>query len=160
MRTISIQADKANDQIMADWLAHLVVAIPVGGEGLKFDGDLHDGTIVNHRQEGVWSVSFRPSPGGSNARRYASPYAVARGSSTGGTTPPPSTSPSHGAAVPAALSTSGSPSAGRISRMRPATGSTTTDTSAAPGPVQRTVYRWNCAPRTPSAVAGTAVELE
>ena len=78
MRTISIQADKANDQIMTDWLAHLVVAIPVGGEGLKFDGDLHDGTIVNHRQEGVWSVSFRPSPGGSNARRYASPYAVVR----------------------------------------------------------------------------------
>ena len=78
MRTISIQADKANDQIMTDWLAHLVVAIPVGGEGLKFDGDLHDGTIVNHRQEGVSSVSFRPSPGGSNARRYASPYAVVR----------------------------------------------------------------------------------
>src|SRR5229473_2344575 len=85
MRTISIQADKANDQIMTEWLAHLVLAIPVGGEGLKFDGDLHNGTIVNHRREGVWSVSFRPSPGGSHARRYTSPTPWCGRSSTAAT---------------------------------------------------------------------------
>lgn len=78
MRTITIQADKQLDQVFQDWLAHLVLAIPVGGEGLKFDGDLRDGTIVNHRREGTWTVSFRPAGDGSRRRHYASPYVVAR----------------------------------------------------------------------------------
>jgi hypothetical protein len=63
---------------MTDWLAHLVLAIPVGGQGLKFDGDLHTGTIVNHRHEGRWTVSFRPNPDGSRLRTYANPLVVAR----------------------------------------------------------------------------------
>jgi hypothetical protein len=72
MRTISIQADGEHlDWIMEEWLAHLVLAIPVGPHGIKFDGDLSDGTIVNHRAEGKWTVSFRPSPRGSRSRAYA-----------------------------------------------------------------------------------------
>jgi hypothetical protein len=79
MRTISIQADgKLPDRFMEEWLAHLVLAIPVGPDGIKFDGDLTNGTTVNHRAEGKWTVGFRPSPGGSNSRPYSSPRAVAR----------------------------------------------------------------------------------
>ena len=79
MRTISIQADGEHlDRLMEEWLAHLVLAIPVGPHGIKFDGDLSNGTIVNHRAEGQWTVSFRPSPGGSQARTYSDPYVVAR----------------------------------------------------------------------------------
>ena len=48
------------------------------GKGLKFDGDLHTGTIVNHRSEGEWTVSFRPSPAGENAVRYVNPSTVVR----------------------------------------------------------------------------------
>ena len=79
MRTISIQADGDHlDRIMEEWLAYLVLAIPVGPHDIKFDGDLSGGTIVNHRAEGRWTVSFRPSPGGSRNRAYSSPHAVAR----------------------------------------------------------------------------------
>jgi hypothetical protein len=79
MRTISIQADgKHLDRIMEEWLAHLVLAIPVGPHGIKFDGNLSSGTIVNHRAEGQWTVSFRPSPSGSRTRAYFNPYVVAR----------------------------------------------------------------------------------
>jgi hypothetical protein len=79
MRTISIQADgKHLDRIMEEWLAHLVLAIPVGPHGIKFDGDLSNGTIVNHRAEGRWTVSLRPSPGGSRSHTYSNPYLVAR----------------------------------------------------------------------------------
>lgn len=79
MRTISIQADGEHlDRIMEEWLAHLVLALPVGPHGIKFDGDLSNGTIVNHRAEGRWTVSFRPNPDGSRRRAYSNPYAVAR----------------------------------------------------------------------------------
>ena len=79
MRTISIQADGEHlDRIMEEWLAHLVLAIPVGLHDIKFDGDLSNGTIVNHRAEGRWTVSFRPSPVGNGSRRYSNPYVVAR----------------------------------------------------------------------------------
>lgn len=79
MRTISIQADGEHlDRIMQEWLAHLVLAIPVGPHGIKFDGDLSDGTIVNRRADGRWTVSFRPAGDGSRRRHYASPSAVAR----------------------------------------------------------------------------------
>lgn len=78
MRTISIQAERDLDRIMEEWLAHLVLAIPVGPHGIRFDGDLSNGTVVNHRAEGEWTVSFRPSPGGSRSRVYSSPYAVVR----------------------------------------------------------------------------------
>jgi hypothetical protein len=79
MRSISIQADgKHLDRVMEEWLAHLVLAIPVGQHGIKFDGNLSNGTTVNHRAEGQWTVSFRPSPGGSNSRHYFNPYVVAR----------------------------------------------------------------------------------
>lgn len=61
---------------METWLAQLVLAIPVGQHGIKFDGDLHDGTIVNRRAESMWTVSFRPSPSGS--RTYSNPAVVAR----------------------------------------------------------------------------------
>lgn len=50
MRTITIQADKPLDAIMEQWLAHLVLAIPAGPDGIKFDGDLTNGTTVNHRR--------------------------------------------------------------------------------------------------------------
>jgi hypothetical protein len=80
MRTISIQADYQLDQITEEWLALLVLVIPVGPEAgrLKFDRDLSDGTIVSQRHEGTWTVSFQSSPGGANSRHYASPYVVAR----------------------------------------------------------------------------------
>jgi len=78
LRKITIQADKQLDHIMETWLAHLVLAIPVGPHGIKFDGDLHDGTIVNRRAESVWTVSFRPSPRGSRSRTYSNPAVVAR----------------------------------------------------------------------------------
>jgi hypothetical protein len=32
-------------------LAHLVLAIPVGPDGIKFDGDRYNGTIVIQRTE-------------------------------------------------------------------------------------------------------------
>lgn len=82
MRTISIQADGGpggNDQVMEDAVLHIVTHIPVGGKGFKFDGDLHDGTIVNHRALGQWVVSFRPIGGDpSRRRRYTNPYLVVR----------------------------------------------------------------------------------
>lgn len=78
MRTIAIQADKQIDHITETWPTQLVLAIPVGPHGIKFDGDLHDATIVNHRAKSVWTVSFRPSPGGSRSRPYSSPAVVAR----------------------------------------------------------------------------------
>jgi hypothetical protein len=79
MRTIRMQADgKHLDRFMEEWLAHLVLAIPVGPDGIKFDGNLRDGTIVNQGAEGRWTVSFRPSPGGRNSRPYSNPRAVAR----------------------------------------------------------------------------------
>jgi hypothetical protein len=56
----------------------LVLAIPVGPDGIKFDGDLHDGTVVNRRAESVWTISFRPSPSGSRSRTYSNPAVVAR----------------------------------------------------------------------------------
>lgn len=75
MRTITIQADGPHlDDIMEGWLAHLVRAIPVGPHGITFDGGLHDGTIVNHRSEGEWTVSFRRS----RNRAYSNPAVVAR----------------------------------------------------------------------------------
>jgi hypothetical protein len=46
--------------------------------GIKFDGDLSNGTIVNRSGESRWTVSFRPSPGGSRSRAYANPVVVAR----------------------------------------------------------------------------------
>jgi hypothetical protein len=76
MRAVTIQADKGLDDVMTEWLVNLVRAMPVGPEGLKFNGNLHNGTIVNHRAEGVWTVSFRPSPGGSNAQQYTDPDEV------------------------------------------------------------------------------------
>lgn len=82
MRTISIQADGEQlDQIMEEWLAHLVRTILVGESGIKFDGDLSNGTIVNHRAEDRWTVSFRPNPDGS--RRRVTPTRMSwRGSSS------------------------------------------------------------------------------
>jgi hypothetical protein len=80
MRTLAIQADRQMDRIFTEWLAHLVLAIPAGPQagGLKIDGDLHTGIIVNQRHEGRWTVSFRPHPDGSRLRTYASPQVVAR----------------------------------------------------------------------------------
>ena len=63
MRTISIQADGGpggNDDVMRGALRYVVTTMPVSDKGFKFDGDLHDGTIVNHRVHGEWVVSFRP----------------------------------------------------------------------------------------------------
>jgi hypothetical protein len=61
MRTISIQADKANDQIMTDWLAHLVLAIPVGGEGLRYSGLLRRNHAGRHPPGYRARVLFAPS---------------------------------------------------------------------------------------------------
>ena len=64
MRTIAIQADggpDGNDAVMEAALLFIVTHIPVGLRGFKFDGDLHNGTIVNHRHQGEWVVSFRPT---------------------------------------------------------------------------------------------------
>jgi hypothetical protein len=58
MQAVTIQADKGLDDVMTEWLVNLVRAMPVGPEGLKFNGNLHNGTIVNHRAAGVWTVSW------------------------------------------------------------------------------------------------------
>ena len=66
MRTIAIQADggpDGNDAVMEAALLFIVIHTPVGLKGFKFDGGLHDGTVVNHRHQGEWVVSFRPSAG-------------------------------------------------------------------------------------------------
>jgi hypothetical protein len=34
---------------MEQWLTHLGLTIPIAPDGIKFDGDLHNGTIVNQR---------------------------------------------------------------------------------------------------------------
>ena len=60
MQAVTIQADKGLDDVMTEWLVNLVRAMPVGPEGLKFNGNLHNGTIVNHRAAGVWTVSSGP----------------------------------------------------------------------------------------------------
>ena len=83
MRTISIQADGGpggNDDVMRGALRYIVTTMPVGDKGFKFDGDLHDGTIVNHRVSGEWVVSFRPTGRDAATRRrtYTSPPAVVR----------------------------------------------------------------------------------
>ena len=77
MRTISIQADKALDRIMEEWLAHLIRAIPVGPDGIDFDGGKRGGIVVNQRDRGRWTVSFRNIPGG-DRRDYSNPDVVAR----------------------------------------------------------------------------------
>lgn len=80
MRTIRIQADGAlPDRFMEEWLAHLVLAIPVGPDGVNFDGGLCvTARPSRQRAEGRWTVSFRPNPDGSRRRAYSNPYAVAR----------------------------------------------------------------------------------
>jgi hypothetical protein len=83
MRTIAIQADggpDGNDAVMEAALVFIVTHIPVGLKGFKFDGDLHNGTIVNHRHQGEWVVSFRPTGRDAATRRrtYTSPPAVVR----------------------------------------------------------------------------------
>ena len=51
--------------------------MPVSDKGFKFDGDLHDGTIVNHRVSGEWVVSFRPIGDDPSRRRtYTDPGVV------------------------------------------------------------------------------------
>ena len=82
MRTITIQADggpDGNDDVMRGALRYIVTTMPVSDKGFKFDGGLHDGTIVNHRVSGEWVVSFRPI-GDDPARRrtYTDPDAVVR----------------------------------------------------------------------------------
>jgi hypothetical protein len=80
MRTISIQADGGpggNDDVMRGALRYIVTTMPVSDKGFKFDGDLHDGTIVNHRVSGEWVVSFRPIGDDPSRRRtYTDPDVV------------------------------------------------------------------------------------
>jgi hypothetical protein len=53
--------------------------MPVSDKGFKFDGDLHDGTILNHRVHGEWVVSFRPIGDDPERRHtYTNPDAVVR----------------------------------------------------------------------------------
>jgi hypothetical protein len=70
MRTISIRADggPGGNDVMRGALRYIVTTMPVSDKGFKFDGDLHDGTIVNHRASGEWVVSFRPI--GNDPSRY------------------------------------------------------------------------------------------
>jgi hypothetical protein len=42
LRTITIQADKPLDAIMEQWLAHPVLAIPVGPDGIKLLRGIQD----------------------------------------------------------------------------------------------------------------------
>ena len=78
MRKIAIQPDAALGGVMEEWIAHLLVAIPVGEPGLKFDGDLSNGTVVNHRKPQTWTVSFRRNPGQTDLGHYRNPHAAAR----------------------------------------------------------------------------------
>jgi hypothetical protein len=65
--------------VMRGALRYIVTTMPVSDKGFKFDGDLHDGTIVNHRVSGEWVVSFRPNGGNPDRRRtYTDPDAVVR----------------------------------------------------------------------------------
>ena len=66
-----------NDDVMRGALRYIVTTMPVSDKGFKFDGDLHDGTIVNHRVSGVWVVSFRPIGDDLSRRRtYTDPDVV------------------------------------------------------------------------------------
>jgi hypothetical protein len=78
MRKIEIQPDAALADVMEEWVAHLLVAIPVGEPGLKFDGGLSNGTVVNHRKPQTWTVSFRRNPGQTDLGHYRNPHAAAR----------------------------------------------------------------------------------
>jgi hypothetical protein len=78
MRAFTVQIDGGLDGHAEGMLAAFILAMPVGDHGVKFKGDLHTGVIVNHRRQGLWTVSFRPSPAGQNARQYNNPRAVAR----------------------------------------------------------------------------------
>jgi hypothetical protein len=83
MRTITIQADGGpggNDDVMRGALRYIVTNMPVSDKGFKFDGDLHDGTIVKHRCAGEWVVNFRPiGQDAANRRRtYTDPDVTVR----------------------------------------------------------------------------------
>ena len=78
MRTITIQTHDDLAPLVDQQLVQLIVAMPIGGRSIYFDGDLSNGRIVSRVGECEWVVSFRPSPGGRNARHYTSPYVVAR----------------------------------------------------------------------------------
>jgi hypothetical protein len=74
----AIYTDQPHDHLAEQWVAHILVSIPVGEPGIAFGGGLADGIVVNHRRQGVSTVSFRPSPAGVNTRQYTSPFAAAR----------------------------------------------------------------------------------
>ena len=65
MRKIEIQPDAALVGVMEEWVAHLLVAIPVGEPGLKFDGDLSNGTVVTSQAANLDGlVPAQPGPDG------------------------------------------------------------------------------------------------
>ena len=77
-RLISFRYDKPLDHLTEQAVIALIRLLPVGVEGMQFDGAHAAGTIVNHRRHGVWTVSFRPSPSGSQSRQYTTVGEVAR----------------------------------------------------------------------------------
>ena len=82
-RLISFRYDRPLDHLTEQAVAALIQMLPVGEEGMQFDGAHATGTIVNHRYPQVWSVSFRPSPGGSGKRDYHTVTEAARTVITG-----------------------------------------------------------------------------
>lgn len=73
MRSISVQADPALEQVIKEWVVHLLVAMPVlPHQGIIFDslqpGDAE--THVNHRKPETWVVSFRGRPNGPDRGHY------------------------------------------------------------------------------------------
>ena len=83
MRSISIQADPEVEDVVREWLAHLIVAMPVRpNNGIIFDSLRPGGaqTHVNHRKPQTWTVSFRNPAAGQPADtgHYRNPLAAAR----------------------------------------------------------------------------------
>jgi len=79
MRPLTIQAPPLLAEAFTRWLAHLVLDIPTGPgvPGYNFDGGQAGGTVVAQRRPGVWTVSFRTSPGG-DIGYYTDPHVVAQ----------------------------------------------------------------------------------
>jgi len=76
MRTITFNID-GGDGIQA--IGAMILGMPVGKQGIKFDREGPAFTSVNHREADSWVVSFRPvGTDSSRSRRYRNPVDAAQ----------------------------------------------------------------------------------
>lgn len=79
MHAIKLQADPLLDRVVEEWLAHLILAMPVlPNNGIIFNRKGSKFTVVNRRQEDSWTVSFRDGSGQGDLRHYSSPVAASK----------------------------------------------------------------------------------